>query len=399
MGGDTIKKILIFLLLGVSLFISSCNLYSNHNHIACSECGRCTDAECDGEVLDKCYKIIPLIFEPSSNKSDLNNFVDKFLNNENFNDSYDWYYNFTNLIPEQITNKYGIAVFKVNKINNLQFTLNIPTICYYIKYKDSIINLADFTNVNIDKFSNESGFLQFSITDCNHDGNIELLLSYFDDGTHLTGIYIYDTASQLIYSEFSKAQSKQDMNYNFFNYDEKNGLCVYTSKSKICSNEITLYKELKGNFMIFDFIGENKIINESFSMSIKFDEKYINFPIYIFKNGILNFGVTVKFEYLGDPKTYYLKESEFEYLNIIFVSQSEEVLRCEKLYVNDYYDFGEFKINNGDIIVKSFDFNINLQGYKDINKICGYNSLYVLFDNREYFTNTGLLIDIRNDGA
>ena len=41
-------------MLGVSLFISSCNLYSNHNHIGCPECGRCTDAECDGEELDKC---------------------------------------------------------------------------------------------------------------------------------------------------------------------------------------------------------------------------------------------------------------------------------------------------------------------------------------------------------
>ena len=332
-------------------------------------------------------------------KLDLNNFVDKFLNNENFNDSYDWYYNFTNLIPEQITNKYGISVFKVNKINNLQFTLNIPTICYYIKYKDSIINIADFTNVNIEKFSNESGFIQFSITDCNHDGNIELLMSYFDDESHLTGIYIYDTLSQLIYSEFYKAQSEVDMNYKIFNYDEKNGLCVYTSKSKLCSNEIVLYKELKGNFMTFDFVDKNKIINELFYMCIKFDEKYVNFPIYIFKNGVLNFSVTVKFEYLGDPKTYYLEESEFEYLDIIFVSQSEEVLRCEKIHVDDYYDFGEFKLNNGDIIVKSFDFYINLQGYKDINKICGFNNLYIVFDNGEYLTNNGVIINIKNDGA
>ena len=46
-------------MLGVSLFISSCNLYSNHNHIACPECGRCINAECDGEEVDKCLGHTP----------------------------------------------------------------------------------------------------------------------------------------------------------------------------------------------------------------------------------------------------------------------------------------------------------------------------------------------------
>ena len=46
-------------MLGVIIFISSCNLYSNHNHIPCPECGRCVDSKCNGEEADKCLGHTP----------------------------------------------------------------------------------------------------------------------------------------------------------------------------------------------------------------------------------------------------------------------------------------------------------------------------------------------------
>ena len=35
------------------------NEISSHEHLICDECGKCTDAECDGEVLDKCLGHVP----------------------------------------------------------------------------------------------------------------------------------------------------------------------------------------------------------------------------------------------------------------------------------------------------------------------------------------------------
>ena len=56
------KKMLIFstiFLLIFGLCLAGCNIEFNHQHIVCEECGKCTDTECDGAVLDKCLGHTP----------------------------------------------------------------------------------------------------------------------------------------------------------------------------------------------------------------------------------------------------------------------------------------------------------------------------------------------------
>ncbi len=61
------KTLLVLILVFAAIFMISCkgkngcnNKTPEHEHIACAECGKCTDPECDGEDTDKCAGHAPV---------------------------------------------------------------------------------------------------------------------------------------------------------------------------------------------------------------------------------------------------------------------------------------------------------------------------------------------------
>ncbi len=339
----------------------------NHLHTLCEECGKCILDGCSCQVDEKCHIMEPEVFFPvDNNKSNLEGFVDEFYKQEfenydywgkNYWDSYNEYNKFYNLIPQELSDKYEIALVKLEKHNTTVGEFSDEwEVQYYVYYNNKITKLLNCVN------SPDKCFVHLAITDYNHDGKIELLMTYYQ-GKNNIHMFMFDTATNTEITYSKQFYKPENGTYLFFKYDENNELAVYKSITNDINEANTLFWTISSNFNTFTIVNNNLVIeNELYKAEIIIDNKYTNFPIKI-NSGSYQFYVTVIFEYFGEDIRVGSEYNCFKELDVYFTSEDEE-LKCQKIYIDHGWGPDDYILETGGIAIKSFFFEENMNDVK-----------------------------------
>ena len=406
-GGDTIKKILIFLLLGVSLFISSCNLYSNHNHTACEECSKCVDPECDGESSDKCLGHAPkhehvacpecglcINSECDGEEVDkcrghtpkhehvacpecglcINSECDKEENKclghnkelyfipikerlLNFNIISDWLNSKYNEINEpyydayvKYENFYNILPNDYAKQKNMYLIETYTPIAFQLKsYKSLFIwNNGIINEIYKGKIKE---IVHTAIIDSNNDGFDEILVS-LNKNDNNSSIIIYDTKSNN-YLAYDYTFKEVNENYLFFKSMD-NQIAIYYNNKHDDETATTLYKNLIKNELVYKF-NETEIFASSieWDIYITIDEGNVNFPIFIDGTNLYFYTKTIML-YKGELFNYNKYLENRPGAKLIFMNDQLSSFKCNKTYNSDGVYHPDIVVENDEIIVESY---------------------------------------------
>lgn len=322
------------------------------------------------------------IVEPLSEGDDYNvdEFEEVYANSaKNFGSSSPITYSeYTNFMPHEVYDKYGIGAHRVRVTTN-----DVDHYDYYLMYNHKIY---DFSRIGARVDSNHY-IVQFLFSDYNGDGFVEITVSYFCY-SYLTYLSSFDTKNEM----FVVAESAA-LNNAFITFERsENGFDIYKQEvvDGVIQEEKTLYSYILGYSRDYHLNEEMyKLKNSNYRVEITFDKYTTVFP-FVYAGLKLKFAVHVSMHWLGEAFTY---TNGTTYLDgaLTTFRQNDHVLEMEGW--DECYAITTFTIIRGQVIDKTYYYIDTSYDRHSINNPIGTYDMEVSYRGESLFQDDALTIE------